>query len=39
MTEVTPLARSRPIQQGSERTMLESMLDFYRATVVNKVSA
>ena len=38
MTEVTPLARSRPIQQGSERTMLESMLDFYRATVVNKVA-
>lgn len=38
MTEVTPLARSRPIQQGSERTMLESMLDFYRVTVVNKVT-
>src|SRR6478735_9389503 len=38
MTDVTPVARSRPIQQGSERTMLESMLDFYRATVVNKVA-
>ena len=38
MTNVTPMARSRPIQHGSERTMLESMLDFYRATVVNKVA-
>jgi Protein of unknown function (DUF664) len=38
MTDVTPVARSRPIQHGSERTMLESMLDFYRATVVNKVA-
>jgi hypothetical protein len=38
MTEVAPVARSRPIQQGSEREMLESMLDFYRATVVNKVA-
>ena len=37
MTDVTPVARTRPIQHGSERTMLESMLDFYRATVVNKV--
>ena len=27
MTEVTPVARSRPIQQGPERPMLESMLD------------
>ncbi len=38
MTDVTPVARTRPIQHGSERTMLESMLDFYRATVVNKVA-
>jgi hypothetical protein len=38
MTDVTPVARTRPIQNGSERTMLESMLDFYRATVVNKVA-
>jgi hypothetical protein len=38
MTDVTPMARSRPIERGSERAMLESMLDFYRATVVNKVA-
>jgi hypothetical protein len=38
MTDVTPVARSRPFQRGSERLMLESMLDFYRATVVNKVA-
>jgi hypothetical protein len=38
MTEVAPLPRSRPIERGSERAMLESMLDFYRATVVNKVA-
>jgi hypothetical protein len=38
MTEVMPVERSRPIQHGSERTLLESMLDFYRATVVNKVA-
>jgi hypothetical protein len=38
MTDVAPMARSRPIQRGSERAMLESMLDFYRATVVNKVA-
>ncbi len=38
MTDVTPVARSRPIQHGSERTILESMLDFYRATVVHKVA-
>ncbi len=38
MTEVAPMARSRPIERGSERAMLESMLDFYRATVVNKVA-
>lgn len=38
MSEVTPLRRSRPVQRGAERTILESMLDFYRATVVNKVA-
>ena len=39
MTEpVAPVPRSRPVQQGSERAVLESMLDFYRATVVNKVA-
>jgi hypothetical protein len=38
MTEVTPVARALPIQQGPERAMLESMFDFYRATVVNKVA-
>lgn len=38
MTEVMPVDRARPIQRGPERAMLESMLDFYRATVVNKVA-
>ena len=38
MTEVMPVDRAQPIQQGPERAMLESMLDFYRATVVNKVA-
>ena len=38
MTDVKPMPRSRPIGRGSEREMLESMLDFYRATVVNKVA-
>src|SRR6478735_6941288 len=38
MTDVAPVARARPIQRGTERAMLESMLDFYRATVVNKVA-
>jgi hypothetical protein len=38
MADVIPIARSRPISRGSERAMLESMLDFYRATVVNKVA-
>src|SRR4051794_4292023 len=38
MTDVVPVARSRPIQVGSERAMFETMLDFYRATVVNKVA-
>ena len=38
MTDVAPVARARPIQRGTERAVLESMLDFYRATVVNKVA-
>jgi hypothetical protein len=38
MTEVMPVARSRPVARGTEKEMLESMLDFYRATVVNKVA-
>lgn len=31
-------ARLRPLQQGTEREMLESMLDFFRSTVVAKAS-
>ena len=38
MTDVKPVPRSRPLQRGPERAMLESMLDTYRATVVNKVA-
>ena len=38
MSEVEPVERRHPVQQGSEREVLESMLDFYRATVVNKVA-
>lgn len=38
MTEVMPMDRVLPLQRGPERAMLESMLDFYRATVVNKVA-
>jgi hypothetical protein len=38
MTEAMRMDRALPIQRGSERAMLESMLDFYRATVVNKVA-
>jgi hypothetical protein len=37
MAEVNPVPRCRPLERGSERAMLESMLDCYRATVVNKV--
>jgi hypothetical protein len=35
---VAPVERTLPIDHGPERAMLESMLDFYRATVVNKVA-
>jgi hypothetical protein len=38
MTGVARPERARPVQSGSERTVLESMLDFYRATVVTKVA-
>lgn len=38
MTEVEPVPRSRPLDSGPERAMLDSMLDCYRATVVNKVA-
>ncbi len=38
MADVSPMERTRPVMKGSERAMLESMLDFYRATVVNKVA-
>jgi hypothetical protein len=38
MTGVTAVERSYPITSGPERAMLSSMLDFYRATVVNKVA-
>jgi hypothetical protein len=38
MADVAPMTRTRPLAIGSERAMLESMLDFYRATVVTKVA-
>jgi hypothetical protein len=38
MADVTPVPRTRPLDRGPEREVLESMLDFYRATVVNKVA-
>jgi hypothetical protein len=38
MSDVAPVARAQPVQHGSQREILESMLDFYRATVVNKVA-
>ena len=38
MTDVAPVERARPIQHGTDRALLESMLDFHRATVVNKVA-
>lgn len=38
MTDVTPVERLQPLQRGTERAILESMLDFYRATVINKVA-
>jgi hypothetical protein len=30
--------RARPLEEGAERPMLDSMLDFFRATVVGKAS-
>ena len=38
MPEVKPVRRSRPLERGSERAMLDSMLDCYRATVINTVA-
>jgi hypothetical protein len=38
MSGVEPVERTLPVREGSERDVLESMLDFYRATVVNKVA-
>lgn len=38
MAEVERVERSRPIHVGSERELVESMLDFHRATVVHKVA-
>jgi hypothetical protein len=38
MTEAMRMDRAPPIQRGSERAMLESMLDFYRATVVKHLA-
>ena len=38
MGEVEPVERMPPVRAGSEREVLASMLDFYRATVVNKVA-
>jgi hypothetical protein len=38
MTDVAPIERPHPITTGTERETLASMLDFYRATVVNKVA-
>jgi hypothetical protein len=38
MGEVEPVERTPPVRAGSEREVLASMLDFYRATVVNKVA-
>ena len=35
---VTPVARTRPPEQGTERETLTGLLDFLRATVVNKVA-
>ena len=35
---MSDVARPWPIDRGSERAMLESMLDFYRTTVVTKVA-
>lgn len=38
MTDATPVERLTPATRGPERAMLESMLDFYRATVLTKVA-
>jgi hypothetical protein len=38
MTEVAPVARTRPAEDGAERETLIGLLDFLRATAVNKVA-
>ncbi|MEV6417362.1 DinB family protein [Kribbella sp. NPDC051718] len=38
ISEVEPVERSHPLQAADERAALNSMLDFLRATVVNKVA-
>jgi uncharacterized damage-inducible protein DinB len=38
MTNVAPVARVRPSEDGDEREILTGMLDFLRATVVHKVT-
>lgn len=37
-TGVVPVVRTRPAEEGSERETLTGLLDFLRATVVNKVA-
>ncbi|GAA3549986.1 DinB family protein [Kribbella ginsengisoli] len=36
--QVQPVERTRPLQEADERATLNSLLDFLRATVVNKVA-
>jgi Protein of unknown function (DUF664) len=38
MSEVTPVARQRPTERGNEKETLTGLLDFLRATAVNKVA-
>jgi len=38
MSEVTPVTRNRPTERGSEKETLTGLLDFLRATAVNKVA-
>jgi uncharacterized damage-inducible protein DinB len=38
MTDVAPVTRVRPIEDGDERETLTGLLDFLRATVVHKVT-
>lgn len=36
--EVQPVPRSQPVQDGTKRETLSAVLDFLRATVINKVA-